>query len=150
MNRASEGSGGIELLDTIEVTEPMAKINIEVDTSQYGTFFIVGDITFNHASGNWVYFGVNGNPLSYDNFSVPQTISIPNATNFFVPIIITRTIDDYIVFNSTANTTLGTKFSTPFSNVTHLTLGTYGGSRYDVGTKLYLYGMKESLTDIGA
>ena len=145
---ASSSGGGIELIDTITVTEPMAIINIEVDTSQYGTFFIVGDITFNQSSNNWVYFGVNGSFPYYYNFSIPQTISIPNATNFLVPIIITRTIDDYIVFNSTSNT-VGTKINTSFSNVTHITLGTWGSSRYDVGTELKLYGMKESLTDIG-
>lgn len=150
MNSVSSSGGGIELLDTITVTEPMAKIDIEVDTSQYGTFFIVGDFNFNQASNNWIYFGVNGGYPYYFNFSVPLTISIPNATNFLVPIIITRTTDDYIVFNySAVNSIVGTKINTSFSNVTHITLGTYSSSRYDVGTKLYLYGMRKSLTDIG-
>ena len=151
LNSVASSGGGIELLDTITVTEPMEKINFEVDTSQYETFFIVGDITFNQASNNWIYFGVNGSYSSYYNFVVPQTISIPNATNFLVPIIITKTVDDYIGFDySRVNTAVGTKINTSFSNVTHITLGTYGSSRYDVGTELKLYGMRESLTDLGA
>lgn len=145
MNRTSVGSGEIELLDTITVTEPMAKINIEVDTSQYGTFFIVGDFNFNQASNNWVYVGVNNIAHQYYNKNLAQAFTIPSSY-WEMPIVFFKGTSG----NAFCGTDIfGRDLNTLWENVTHLTLGNYQISRYDVGTKLYLYGMKESLTDLG-
>lgn len=145
LNSVASSGGGIELLDTIEVTEPMAKINIEVDTSQYGTFFIVGDFNYNQASNNWVYIGVNNSTNQYYNKNLTQTFTIPSSY-WEMPIIFTKSTSGKTL-NGTSD--FGREINTLWSDVLQLTLGNYQTSRYDVGTKLYLYGMKESLTDLG-
>ena len=146
---ASSSGGGIEYIDTITVTETTEKINIEVDTSQYGTFFIVGDFNYNQANNNWVYLGVNNTAGTYyNNRALTQTFTIPSSY-WEMPIVFFKGTSDKAICGTNA---YGTNLNTLWENVTHLTLGVWASSssRYDVGTKLYVYGMRESLGDIGA
>ena len=129
MNSVASSGGGIEYIDTITVTEPMAIINIEVDTSQYGTFFIVGDFNYNQASNNWVYVGVNNSVSDYYNKGLTQTFTIPSSY-WQVPIMFFKGVNDKVTYATNA---IGQERNILWENVTHLTLGTYGSSRYDVG-----------------
>ena len=148
---ASSSGGGIELLDTITITEDTASIDFNVDTSTYQTFFLVGDITYNQASGNWLYFRVNGANQTYAQSQVPQTFLIPDATNFYSPFIYLKTVDNKMAIGYAFRSGLGQNYkSNPnFDTITSIGLGSYQNSKYANGTKISLYGMRESITDLG-
>lgn len=151
LNSVASSSGGIELLDTITITEDTASIDFNVDTNTYQTFFLVGDITYNQASGNWLYFRVNNANQSYANSQVPQTFSIPDATNFYSPIIYLKTVDNKMATCYAYRSGLGQNYKSNvgFNTITSIGLGSYQNSKYTNGTKVSLYGMRESITDLG-
>ena len=149
LNSVASSSGGIEYIDTVTISEDTEKINFNVDTSTFNTFFIVGDIVFNNASGNYIYFGVNNTTPKYYGPPVTQTLSIPNNSNMPLPFIVRKSIEGTVAFSFSLTNSLGQIINTNWEDVTQITLGKYSSSRYANGTQLAIYGMRESLTDIG-
>ena len=142
-------SGAIELLETKTITEDTAIINFDVDTDTYKTFLIKGDFEFNQSSNNWIYLGINGSAGSGGNYidkNIGQTETIPSTDNKLAfPIIYSKGVSGNAVSNFRQNFPGGFIYSEQWENVTQISLGVYGTSRYANGTTLELYGMKENL-----
>ena len=131
----------IEFIEEIELDTQAYYIDIDVDVSKYKGFIICAELIHVNANNIWLYYGVNGNAVRYVDSRLSQHDTIPNSTNVLAPLIVTSAVDGRTVF---AN--FNTSYSTLYEDVNSIRISNWTPyNKYDVGTKVYVYGLKEDI-----
>lgn len=131
----------IEFIEEIELDTQANYIDIDVDVSKYKGFIIYAELIHVKASNIWLYYGVNGHAVKYMNQQLSQHDTVPNSANMPAPLIVTSALDGRTLF---AN--FNTALSTLYEDVNSIRISNWiNNNKYDVGTKVYVYGLKEDI-----